>query len=98
MKMFRQKNYLPNVISIVHQLPVDGLRHRMLFAANHHFRHQVVWTERLERGEHTLPASLPVIANVFGGGVWSHYEFHVSIAIRFLAVRRQEVCPAREHV
>jgi len=93
-----QKYNLANVVGVVHQLSIDGLNNRMLFAANQNLFSQVFSAQRLERVKDALPTAVPVIEHRVLSGFWIDDKFHVAVAAGLFTVGSQKVGPAREHV
>ena len=96
--MFRQEHDLADVIGVVHQLTVDRLNNRVLFAANQNLLSQILGSQRLKRIEDALPTLLPVGEYIVLAGLRLNHKLHIAIAIGLLAVGRQKVGPTRKHV
>src|SRR6266404_1258056 len=78
-------------------LAVDGLHYRMRFAADGYRAPRVRIRKRLQCLEQTRPAVLPEFQQRLARGWWI-YKFAISIAVRLLADRGQEIGPAGPHV
>ena len=96
--MLRQINNLAHVIGVVRELTIDGLHDRVILAANSDGAHQIVRRQRPNRVERAAPTLFPISEQVVLRGFRQHHEFHVAIALGLLAVSREKICPAREHV
>src|SRR5207253_6026855 len=58
-KMFCQKYDLPDVITIMCDLPVDRLHYGMFFTADFDGLWQIRIAQRLKRGENRFPTAIP---------------------------------------
>src|SRR5258705_6609898 len=96
--MLSQEYDLANVIGIVHQLAVDGLNNRVLFAANQNLLSQILGAQRLERAKDALPTAMPVIKYRVLTGFRINYKLHNPNSAGLFTLGSQEVGPAGEHV
>ena len=85
--MLCKQNDLPNVISVMSELPVDRLDNRMRLAADGDRSCKVIKCERLDCLEERLPSGFPKIHQAVACVV-DQFEFRVAVPIRLLAVGR----------
>jgi len=95
--MLGQHDDLPDVVGIVRQLPVDGLHHRVILAADGHRAYQIDLAQRTQRAPHAIPTFLPQLHQLRARGRGLD-ELAVPLAERLLAVGGQEIRPSRPHV
>jgi hypothetical protein len=95
--VFCGEDDLADVHGIVRDLAIDGLHDGVRFVADHHFAADVALHESFKRVENIFPTGTPHGHQLFAG-FRCVFEFGVAIAIRFLAVGRHEIAPARAHV
>ena len=96
--MFSQEDNLANVIGVVHQLAVDGLNNRVLFAANQNLLSQILGAQGLKRAKKALPTAVPVIKYRVLAGFGINHKLYIAIAAGLFTVGGQKIGPAREHV
>ena len=98
LEMLREINDLADVISVVRDLPIDGLNHGVILAADPDCAHQVFRLERLDGIKDAFPTLIPVSDHLVFRRPGEHHKFDIAIALRFLAVSGKKIGPAREHV
>lgn len=96
-EMLGQHHNLPDMVSVVRHLPVDGLHDRMRFPADRHRAPEVGIRQRIERMEDAIPAILPGFHQRRARGRRVH-ELGVAIPIRLLAIGSKEIGPPRSHI
>jgi len=96
-EMAREKNNLPDVVGVVRDLAVDGLRHGMRLGANRYGPGQVRVSQWLKRIEEILPAAFPEFQQ-FSTRLRRGFKFRVAISVGLLSIGGQEICPTRFHV
>src|SRR5687768_11385177 len=92
--MLGQENDLPDVVSVMGQLPVYGLDDSVRFAADSDGFGKVSFGQRLHVVEQCSPSAFPSPHQQLAS-VARRLKFHIAVAVRLLAVGREEVAPPR---
>ena len=95
--MLGDENHLPHVVSIVPELAVDRLHHRVRFASNERRPAEITVCQRREGVERVFPTRFPERQQLSPG--WRRrFELRIAIAVGLLAVGLEEISSARPHV
>src|SRR4029079_2940816 len=97
LKVLREQDDLPAMVSIVSKLARDGLHDRMPLASDGGDAAQIVVRERGKSGENDGPRIIPAL-HALGAASGRVPELRITIAIGFFAVGFRKAAPSRAHV
>src|SRR5690349_6883475 len=95
--MLSEKNDLADMVAVVGELPVDRLNDRMWFTADRYYFREILVCQRFDAAEKTFPTGIPELEQRLPR-VCHYLKFLIAFSFGLLAVRSQEVSPARMQV
>ena len=91
---FGQEYQLTNVIRVMHELPIDGLKNGEGLASYRNGSFEIRRTKWSHSVKEDLPASFPAVEEMFPGIIGSQDELGVPAAVGLLTIGSQKISPS----
>ena len=91
---FGQENQLTNVIRVVRELPIDGLKNSEWLASYRNGSFEIRRTKWSHSVKENLPTNFPAVEEMFTRIIGSQDELGVSAAVGLLTIGSQKISPS----